>query len=144
MDARSKLARPESAVSCTIQAVHTMRILEHIKAATSLLATGVPFLERTYQLLPVSARVRETALPAAVLATLLCVIAGYATARYSSQGLQVGWTSLVLFLAAVVALFGFVDLFPRAERGLYILCFALFGLSAASFLSIRREDIARW
>ena len=121
-----------------------MRILESLKAATSLLATGVPLLERTYQLLPVSQRVRDTALPAAVLATLLCVVAGYATARYSTQGMQVGWTSLVLFLAAVVALFGFIDLFPRGERGLYILCFALFGLSAASFLSLRREDIARW
>jgi hypothetical protein len=60
-------------------------------------------------------RVREDALSAAVLATLLCVIAGYATARYSVQGLQVGWTSLVLFLAVVVALFGFMDLLPRAS-----------------------------
>jgi hypothetical protein len=118
-----------------------MRILEHIRAATSLLATGLPLLERTYQVLPVSQRVREDALPAAMLATLLCVIAGYATARYSSEGLHVGWTALVLFLAGVVTLFGFIDLFPRGERGVYILCFASFGLSAASFLSIRREDV---
>jgi hypothetical protein len=121
-----------------------MRIIEQLRAASSLLATGLPLLERAYQLLPVSQRVRDGALPAAMLATLLCVIAGYATTRNSTQGLQVGWTSLVLFLACVVALFGFVDLFPRAERGLYILCFALFGLSAASFLSLRREDVARW
>ncbi|MGH9255844.1 MAG: hypothetical protein ACRD3C_14885 [Vicinamibacterales bacterium] len=121
-----------------------MRIIEQFRAATSLLATGLPWVERAYQVLPVSQRVREDALPAAMLATLLCVIAGWATARYSAQGLQVGWTSLVLFLAAVVALFGFIDLFPRGERGLYILCFALFGLSAASFLSIRREDVTRW
>jgi hypothetical protein len=121
-----------------------MRIIEHIRAATSLLATGLPWVERAYQVFPVSQRVRQDALPAAMLATLLCVIAGYATARYSTQGLQVGWTSLVLFLAAVVTLFGFIDLFPRGERGLYILCFALFGLSAASFLSIRREDVTRW
>lgn len=109
----------------------------------SLLALGLPWVERAYQVLPVSQRVRDDALPAAMLATLLCVIAGYATARYSTQGLQVGWTSLVLFLAAVVALFGFSDLFPRGERGVYILCFALFGLSAASFLSLRREDAER-
>ena len=121
-----------------------MRIIDQLRAASSLLATGLPLLERVYQVLPVSQRVRDTALPASMLATLLCVIAGYATARYSSEGLQVGWTSLVLFLAAVVALFGFVDMFPRGERGLYILCFALFGLSAASFLSITREDAARW
>jgi hypothetical protein len=121
-----------------------MKIVENVRAAISLLATGVPLLERTYQVLPVGQRVRDTALPAAMLAAVLCVIAGYVTARYSTQGLQVGWTSLVLFLAAVVALFGFIDLYPRAERSLYILCFALFALSAASFLSLRREDVARW
>jgi hypothetical protein len=121
-----------------------MRIIEHTRAAMSLLAIGLPLAERAYQVLPVSQRIRQDALPAAMMATLLCVIAGYATARYSTQGMQVGWTSLILFLAAVVALFGFIDLFPRGERGLYILCFALFGLSAASFLSIRREDVTRW
>ena len=121
-----------------------VRIFDQIRAGVSLFATGLPLLERTFRVLPVSQRVREDALPAAMLATLLCVIAGFATARYSSEGLQVGWTSLVLFLAGVVALFGFIDLFPRGERGLYILCFALFGLSAASFLSIRREDVASW
>jgi len=121
-----------------------MRIVEEIRAAVSLFAAGLPWVERAYQVLPVSQRAREDALPAAALATILCVIAGYATTRHSTQGLNVGWTSLVLFLAAVVALFGFIDLFPRGERGLYILSFALFGLSAASFLSLRREDVARW
>jgi len=116
-----------------------MRIADPIRASVSLLATGLPLVERSYEVLPVSQRVREDALPAAVLATVLCVIAGYATARHSTQGLQVGWTSLTLFLAVVVALFGFMDLIPRGDRGLYILCFALFGLSAASFLSIRYE-----
>jgi hypothetical protein len=33
-----------------------------------------------------------------------------------------------------------MDLIPRGDRGRYILGFALFGLSAASFLSIRYED----
>ena len=117
-----------------------MRIANQVKASVSLLATGLPLLERSYEVLPVSQRVREDALAAAVLATLLCVIAGYATARHSIHGLQVGWTSLVLFLAVVVALFGFMDLIPRGDRALYILGFALFGLSAASFLSIRYGD----
>jgi len=117
-----------------------MRIADPIRASVSLLATGLPLVERSYEVLPVSQRVREDALPAAVLATVLCVIAGYATARHSTQGLQVGWTSLTLFLAVVVALFGFMDLIPRGDRGLYILCFALFGFCAASFLSTRHED----
>jgi hypothetical protein len=124
------------------EALSTSRkALDQAKAAMSLLATTLPLLERIYQVLPVTQRVRMEALPAAMLATLLCVIAGYATARHSGNGLQVGWTSLVLFLVTVVALFGFMDLIPRGDRALYILTFALFGLSAASFLSIRREDI---
>jgi len=114
-----------------------IRMSDQIKAAFSLLAVGVPWLEQMYRVLPVSDGVRESALPAAVLATLLCVIAGYATARQSVHGLQVGWTSLVLFLGVVVALFGFMDMIPRGTRGLYILCFALFGLSVASFLSAK-------
>ena len=117
-----------------------VRIADEIRAGLSLLATGLPFLERTYQVLPVSQRVRTEALPAALLASLLCVIAGYATARHSYQGLTVGWTSLVLFLAVLIALLAFMDLIPRGERGLYVLCFALFSLSAASFLSIRYES----
>jgi hypothetical protein len=118
-----------------------MRIADHIRAAFSLLAAGLPLLERSYNLLPVSDRVRDAALPAAVLATLLCVIAGYATSRHSIRGLQVGWTSLILFLVVVVTLFVFADLVPRGDRGLYILCFALFGLSAASFLCLRQEMV---
>jgi hypothetical protein len=124
-----------------------VRTADGIRALTSVLAVGLPLLERQYDVLPVAERVREAALPAAVLATLLCVIAGYATSRQSVQGLQVGWTSLALFLAVVVALFGFMDLIPRGDRALYILCFALFGLSAASFLSIRQappaDDLGR-
>lgn len=116
------------------------RIADQIKASVSLLATALPLLERSYAVLPVSQRVRADALPAAMLVTLLCVVAGYATARHSYRGLEVGWTSLVLFIAVVVALFGFMDLIPRGDRALYILCFALFGLSAASFLSIRHQD----
>jgi len=141
---RYVLARNRCTIFSTRPLAIKMRIVEEIRAGVSLLAAGLPWVERAYQVLPVSQRAREDALPAAALATILCVIAGYATTRHSTQGLNVGWTSLVLFLAAVVALFGFIDLFPRGERGLYILSFALFGLSAASFLSLRREDVARW
>ena len=116
------------------------RIADQVKASASLLAIALPLLERSYAVLPVSQRVRADALAAAMLATSLCVIAGYATARHSFRGLEVGWTSLTLFLLVVVALFGFMDLIPRGDRALYILCFALFGLSAASFLSIRHND----
>lgn len=120
------------------------RIVDAIRASTSLVAAGLPLLERTYEVLPVTASVREDALPAAVLTTLLCVIAGYATSRHSLRGLRVGWTALVIFLGVVVVQFGFMDLLPRGGEALYILCFALFGLSAASFLSIPQppeEDV---
>jgi hypothetical protein len=115
------------------------RIADQAKAAVSLLATTLPLVERAYAVLPVSHASGKT-LAAAMVATLLCVIAGYATARHSYRGLDVGWMALVLFFLVVVALFGFMDLIPRGDRALYILCFALFGLSAASFLSIRHED----
>lgn len=112
-------------------------MINNIKAGLSLLAVTLPWLERAVQLLPVTNGVRDAALPAAMLATLLCVIAGYATARQSFHGLTVGWSALVGFLAVMIVLFGFMDLIPRGERGLYILCFALFGLSVASFLSLK-------
>ena len=115
-----------------------MRIGDAVRASASVLAVGLPVLERSYEVLPVAAPVREDALLAAVLTTLLCVIAGYATSRHSIRGLEVGWTSLVIFLGIVVAQFAVMDLMPRAERALYILGFGLFGLSAAAFLSIRQ------
>ena len=120
-----------------------MRIADQVKAGIGLLATGLPLLERAYPVLPVTQRVRGEALPAAMLASLLCVLAGYATARHSGRGLAVGWTSLVLFLSVLVALLAFMDLIPRGERGLYVMCFALFALSSASFLSIRHEADAQ-
>ncbi len=117
-----------------------MRIAEKILVCVALLTTALPWLERVLQVLPVSGTARETAWLAATLATLLCVIAGYATARHSFEGFRLGWVSLVLFLAVVVTMFAVMDLIPRSDRALYIMCFALFGLSAASFLSLRRED----
>jgi ABC-type maltose transport system permease subunit len=110
---------------------------DQIKAAASILAAGAPWLERVFRVFPVTDAVRDAALPAAVLASLLCVIAGYATSRHSYHGLAVGWTALMLFMAVVVALFGFMDLIPRGQHGMYISCFALFGLSVSSFLSLK-------
>jgi hypothetical protein len=110
---------------------------DQIKASLSILAAGAPWLERVFRVFPVTDAVRDAALPAAVLASVLCVIAGYATARYSYHGLAVGWSALMLFMSVVVALFGFMDLIPRGEHSLYIACFALFGLSVSSFLSLK-------
>jgi hypothetical protein len=110
---------------------------DQIKASLSILAAGAPWLERVFRVFPVADGVRDAALPAAVLASLLCVIAGYATARHSYHGLAVGWSALMLFMAVVVALFGFMDLIPRGAHALYIASFALFGLSVASFLSLK-------
>src|SRR5262249_47710601 len=117
-----------------------VQIADQVKASISLFATALPLVERSYRVLPVAQRIREDSLPAAVLASLLCVIAGYATARHSNRGLDVGWPALVLFLGVLVALLAFMDVIPRGERGLYVLCFALFSLSAASFLSIKRDN----
>ena len=36
-----------------------------------------------------------------------------------------GGLDISSFLAVFVALFGFMDLIPRGDRGLYILCFGL-------------------
>ncbi len=119
-----------------------VQIADQVRASIGLFATALPLVEQSYRVLPVAQRIREDSLPAAVLASLLCVIAGYATARHSNRGLDVGWTALVLFLAVLVALLAFMDVIPRGERGLYVLCFALFSLSAASFLSIKRDNDA--
>ena len=110
---------------------------DQIRPTISILAVGAPWLERVFRVFPVTDAVRDAALPAAILASLLCVIAGYATARHSGHGLAVGWSALVMFMAMVVAMFGFMDLIPRGEHSMYISCFALFGLSVASFLSIK-------
>ena len=117
-----------------------MRIADKMRVFAALLTTALPWLERDLQVLPVSGTAREAVWLAATLATLLCVIAGYATARHSFGGFRLGWVSLVLFLVVVVAMFAVMDLIPRSDRALYIMCFAFAGLSAASFLSLRPED----
>ncbi len=114
-----------------------MRIADKMRVFAALLTTTLPWLERDLQMLPVSGTAREAAWLAATLATLLCVIAGYATARHSFEGFRLGWVSLMLFLAVVVTMFTVMDLIPRSDRALYIMCFVLFGLSASSFLSLR-------
>ncbi|PYR37202.1 MAG: hypothetical protein DMF90_07635 [Acidobacteria bacterium] len=119
--------------------VKDVQIADQVRASISLFATALPLVERAYRVLPVAQRIRDDSLAAAMVASLLCVIAGYATARHSNRGLDVGWAALVLFLAVLVALLAFLDVIPRGERGLYVLCFALFSLSAASFLSIRLD-----
>ena len=117
-----------------------MRIADKLLVCAALLTTILPWLERVLHVLPVSGAAREEAWLAATLATLLCVIAGYATARHSFSGFRLAWVSLVLFLAVMVAMFAVMDLIPRSDRALYIMCFALAGLSAASFLSLQREE----
>jgi hypothetical protein len=87
--------------------------------------------------LPVSARIRDAALPVAILTSLAAVAAGVATARQTGEGLTVGWMSLVLFVVTTILLYGFMDLVPRAASGLYVLFFASFTLSVSSFLSSR-------
>jgi hypothetical protein len=122
-----------------------------IKVTISILSVGAPWLERVFRVFPVTDAVRDAALPAAVISSLLCVIAGYATARHSGHGLAVGWCALFSFMAIVVVLFGFMDMVPRGVHGLYISTFALFGLSVASFLSIKpyvedtsQASMVRW
>src|SRR5262245_58398435 len=108
------------------------------KVFLSLLSAALPLVEKRWMaVLPVGARVRDTVLPVAILASLAAVAAGVVTARQTGEGLTVGWMSLVLFLAIAILLYGFMDRMPRATSGLYILFFASFALSVSSFLSSR-------
>jgi hypothetical protein len=113
---------------------------EKVWVGVALLAILLPWLEGAFEVLPVTSAVREDTWLAAMLATLLCVVAGFATARHSLHGFQVGWVALALFMAVLVAMFAVMDLLPRSDQALYIACFALFGLSAASFLSLTRAS----
>ena len=114
--------------------------MPHIRIGAACLTVLLPLIERSYLLLPIAPAVREDALPGALLAALVCVVGGYATASYSDRGLDVGWTAMVLFLATLVAIVAFLDLIPRGERSLYIMAFAFFSLSVSSFLCLRRGD----
>jgi hypothetical protein len=114
-------------------------ILQTAKVLLCLATAALPLVEKHWlRVLPVSARVRDVVLPAAILAAVAAAAAGVATARQTTESLGVGWASLVVFLATTMALYGALDLMPRAASGLYVLFFASFTLSVSSFLSGRR------
>lgn len=102
----------------------------------SLATAALPFVEKLYfTVLPVTARIRGSLMPVAILASVVAVFAGVATARQTGEGLTIGWVSLVLFLATTIALYSALDVAPRAASGLYIVFFASFSLAVTSFLS---------
>lgn len=102
----------------------------------SLAAAAMPLAEKYwFRVLPISARVRDDVLPVAILASIAAIAAGVATARHTEEGLSVGWLSLAAFLATTIGLYAAIDLMPRAASGLYVIFFASFTLSVASFLS---------
>ena len=102
----------------------------------SLATAALPFVEKLYfTVLPVTARIRGSLMPVAILASVVAVFAGVATARQTGEGLTIGWVSLVLFLATTIALYSALDFAPRAASGLYIVFFASFSLAVTSFLS---------
>jgi hypothetical protein len=114
----------------------TPRMLQLIKVLLSLSTAILPYVEmRWLPVLPVTGRIRETVLPVAVLAAIGAVAAGVATARHTAEGLSVGWFALIVFLGSAVAMYGALDLMPRASAGLYVVFFAAFTLSVSAFLS---------
>jgi hypothetical protein len=113
-------------------------MLQTLKILLSLASAALPLAEKYWVTVsPVSSRIRDTVLPVAILASIAAVAAGVATARQTTQGLEVGWLSLVVFLATTFVLYGLLDFMPRATSGLYVLFFASFALSMSSFLSAR-------
>ena len=111
-------------------------MLQFVKILLSLATAALPWVEAEWlPVLPVAARLRDTVLPVAILAAIAAVAAGVATARHTTEGLSVGWFALIVFLATAVAMYGALDLMPRAASGLYVVFFASFTLSVSSFLS---------
>jgi hypothetical protein len=116
-------------------------MMQAVNVLVSLLSAALPLVEKYWiDVLPISGRIRDGALPVAVLASLAAVAAGVATARHTGEGVTVGWMSLLLFLVTTIMLYGFMDFVPRAASGLYVLFFATFTLSVSSFLSSRRPE----
>ena len=104
----------------------------------SLATAALPYVEKTwFTVLPVSARIRGGVMPVAILASVAAVFAGVATARQTTEGLTIGWFSLVVFLVTAIGLYGGLEFAPRAASGLYIVFFASFSLSLTSFLTSR-------
>jgi hypothetical protein len=122
-------------------------LLQILKGAVGLSTAALPLAERYwFSVLPVSGRLRETLLPVAVLAAAGAAAAGLATARQTSEGLTIGWFSLVAFLATAIGFYVALDFYPRAASGLYIVFFVSFTLSVSSFLFSRgssRLDLRR-
>lgn len=113
-------------------------MMQMVRVLLGLLSAALPLVEKYgVAVLPVTTRVRDGALPVAVLASLAAVAAGMATARQTGDGLTVGWLSLLMFVVTTVLLYGFTDYMPRAVSGLYVIFFASFTLSVSSFLSTR-------
>ena len=116
------------------------------KVLLSLTTVALPYVEmRWLPVLPVMGRLRDTVLPVAILAAIAAVAAGVATARHTTEGLSVGWFALIVFLGSAIAMYGALDLMPRAASGLYVVFFASFTLSVSSFLSShgRRPGVPR-
>jgi hypothetical protein len=108
------------------------------KGLLGLASAALPLVEQHYiSVLPVSAGLRNGLLPVAILASIAAAAAGTTTAQQTTEGLTVGWISLMVFLFATIALYGVLDLVPRAGGGLYVVFFASFTLSVSSFLSSR-------
>lgn len=113
-----------------------------IRVVISLATAALPLVERHWlAVLPVTVRTRETLLPVAVLASVAAAVAGTVTARQTAEGLSIGWFALLAFLLSAVAFYTALDVMPRAASALYVVFFASFTLSVASFLSAR--DIRR-
>ena len=109
-----------------------------IRILLSLATAVLPVAEKYWlTVLPVTGRTRDTLLPVAVLAAVAAAVAGTVTARQTNEGLAMGWFALVVFLASAIGFYTALDMMPRAASALYIVFFASFTLSVASFLSAR-------
>ena len=113
-------------------------LLEALRALISLSSAALPLVERYWlPVLPVARSTRESLLPVAILAAVAAAVAGTVTARQTNEGLSIGWFSLVVFLVTAVGFYTALDFMPRAASALYVVFFASFTLSVASFLSAR-------
>ena len=112
--------------------------MQFIKIVLSLATAALPYIEeRWLPVLPVTGRIRDTVMPVAVLAAIAAAAAGVATARHTTEALSVGWFAMLVFLGSAVAMYGALDLLPRAASGLYVIFFASFTLAVSSFLFTR-------
>jgi len=119
-------------------------VADAIGLLISLTTVALPYVEKSWlAVLPVTARIRGSLMPVAVLACVVAVLAGVATARQTAGGLAMGWFALCLFLATTIVLYGVVDFWPHATSGLYVVFFASFSLAIASFLTRRGQPAPR-